>query len=73
MLSNIEEVDESELEGADPFLMAPPPVDAISYHSVVSYQRKDDEEDLKKESSHQKVSVIELMVTFIRKHSTYYL
>ena len=62
LLSDIEEGSDSELEGADPFLMAPPAVDVISYHSVVSYQvqgKKEEEIKYEKKELHKhKVSCV---------------
>ena len=43
MLSDIEEENDLELKGADPFLMLPSIIDTVSYHSLaVPFKGKDD-------------------------------
>ncbi len=50
-LSVVEEETYLELEGADPFLMPPPAIDTVSYHSIaaVSFRGKDGGGEIKKQ------------------------
>ena len=72
-LSVIEEDPYLELEGADPFLMSPPAIDTVSYHSVaaVSFKGNDgggetkDQYEINREQQQQ----VCLFVCFVYIHS----